>query len=74
MPDLVSTADLHVVLPDLVNLRQQGCILFGPRTTQLRCTLLGGMATVTRRGDLQQFADRLDPIGIAMLVNDPISI
>ena len=57
-----------------MNLRQQGCILFGPRTTQLRCTLLGGMATVTRRGDLQQFADRLDPIGIAMLVNDPISI
>ena len=46
VPDLVSSVDQHVVLQDLVNLRQQGCILFGKRTTQLRCSFLGSMATV----------------------------
>jgi hypothetical protein len=53
-----------------MNLRQQNCILFGTRTAEFRSALLGGMATITRRGDLQHSADRLDPEGIAMLVDE----
>ena len=33
VPELVGAVDLHVGLPHLADLRQQGCIVFGTRTT-----------------------------------------
>lgn len=70
MPNLVGTVDLHVGLPDLVNPCQQDFILFGTGTTQLWAASPSGMAAVTQRGDLQYCADRLDPVGGAMLVDE----
>jgi len=43
--------------------------VLGPVTAQCRLAHLGSVTPVTRRGNLQNLADRLDPIGIAVLVN-----
>jgi len=42
----------------------------GAGTALGRVALFGCVASVTRRGNLQDFADRLDSVGAAMLVNE----
>jgi hypothetical protein len=39
-------------------------------TAQRRIALLGYMAPVPGGGNLQYLADRLDPVGVAMLVDE----
>ena len=68
-PDLVGSVDLHIGVPDPLDLRDKFVIVLGPVTAQYRLAHLGSMTPVTRRGNLQNLADRLDPIGIAVLVD-----
>jgi len=56
-------------VPDSRNLRHQHRIAFCASTAQTGITLPGRMAPVGRRGDLQHFADQLDPVGIPVLVD-----
>ena len=60
-PNLVSTIDLMVGLPDSMNLRNQSLVTPCPCAPQGWIALPGGMAPVAGRGNLQQLADRLDP-------------
>jgi len=50
--------------------RHQFGIATGTGTAQARITLLCGMTSVARRGDLQYLADRLDPVDITALINE----
>jgi hypothetical protein len=68
-PHLVGSVDRHIGVPDPMDLRDKFVILLGPVTAQCWFAYLGCMAPVTRRGDLQNLANRLDPIGIAVLVD-----
>lgn len=68
--NLVDTIDLHVRLPDAFNFWRQNVIPFGPVASLGRIELHGCMASVSRRGDLQHFADRLDPTGLPVLVHE----
>lgn len=56
-PDLVGPIDLEVGLPDPLDLRQQDPIALGAGAAQF-----GRAPPVGRRGDLQDLADRLDPV------------
>lgn len=60
---------LHVGLPALMDLGKQSFIHLGTRTAQLGVALPGSMAAIARPGNLQNFADGLDPVGMVMLVN-----
>src|SRR5690606_14336445 len=68
-PDLIGTVHLKVGLPDPLNVRNQPVIALGPRAAQFRVALPGGMAPVGGWGNLQHVADRLDPMGIPVLVD-----
>ena len=52
-----------------MDLWRQRFIHLGTRTTQFWFAVLGSMATVASRGNLQNFADGLDPAGVVLLVN-----
>ena len=73
-PDLVSTVDLHVGVPDALDLRRQHLIAAHSSATPLRISAKRGMSSIPRRGDLQHLADRLDPVGAAVLVDEAIRI
>src|SRR5690606_21358082 len=68
-PDFISTVNLQVGLPDAVDMGHQEVIPLGSFAAQLRIALTGRMAPVSRRGNLQYFADRLDPVSIPMLID-----
>ena len=53
MPDLICAIDLHVGLPDGLDLVHQRFMAFGTGAKQLGLAFAGGMAPVARRGDLQ---------------------
>ena len=63
-PDLVGPIDLEVGLPDPLDLRQQDPIALGAGAAQF-----GRAPPVGRRGDLQDLADRLDPVRLPVLVD-----
>ncbi|KVT03825.1 hypothetical protein WT24_25655 [Burkholderia sp. MSMB1078WGS] len=62
--------DLHVGLPDTLDLRLQKLIAFRAGAAFRRIAKLCCMASVARRGNPQDLADRLDPEGVAMLINE----
>src|SRR5262249_12317641 len=70
MPDFVGTIDLQVGLPDPFDLRHQNVIALSAHAAQRRVAPLGRISPVARRGDLQRLADRLDPVRVAMLINE----
>src|SRR5487761_2752763 len=70
MPDLVAPVDLHMGLPDPLYLRHQALIAQSACTAQGWVALLRRMAPIPRRGDPQDLADRLDPVGVAMPVDE----
>lgn len=70
LPDLRHAVDLHVGLPDTPDLRLQSIVAFRAGAAPGRISELRRMASVTRRGNLQDLADWLDPKGIAMLVDE----
>ena len=70
MPDLVGTIDLHIGLPDALDMGSQDDIALSPFAAQCRVALSRGMAAVTRRGNLQNLANRLDPERIPVLIDE----
>ncbi len=69
-PDFVGTIDLQVGLPDALDLRHQHLVTPHSLAALFRIAPQGNMAPVARRGNLQLPADRLDPEGITMLVDE----
>src|SRR5690606_25062272 len=72
LPDLVGTVDLHVGSPHTFDVRSQCTVTLCALTSQGRVALLGGVAPIARRGDLQHLADRLDPVGLSMLIDEAL--
>jgi hypothetical protein len=70
LPDLVGAVDLHVGIPDTLNLRLEFGIPLRPLADEGRISLAGCMAPIRRRGELQNAADRLDPELVAMFINE----
>ncbi len=64
------TIDLHVGLPDAFNLRSQHLATLCTSAAQSRIAPLRGVTPVAGRGDLQDFVNRLDPIRLAVLVDE----
>ena len=62
-PHLADTIDLEVRLEDTADLGLQGQIPLRPCGKLLRVYPLGNMVMIGGRGDQQNLADRLDPIG-----------
>ena len=60
-PDLVSAVDLHIALPDSIDLGHQCFVAFGAIAPVLRGARKCRMSSIARRGDLQDLADRLNP-------------
>lgn len=69
LPNPVGTVYLKVSLQDTFNLRHQSLMALCSGTTQFRVVLPGRKAPVSRQGNLQHFADWLDPVGIPALVD-----
>src|SRR5471032_15261 len=69
-PDLFCTINLHIGFPDALNLRGQNIVTLGARAAQSRIAPLRDVTPVAGRGDLQDFANRLDPIRLAVLVDE----
>ena len=67
---LADAIDLEVRVPDPPDLLAQDGIALFARRRAAGIGLSRGMLAVRRRGDRQDAADRLDPIGVAMLVNE----
>jgi len=61
-PDFFCAINLHISLPDTLNLRHQHLVAPGARAAQIRIAPLRGVTPVAGRGDLQDFANRLAPI------------
>ena len=58
------------LLPDALNLRHQQLVAFDPGAALVGLAQQRGMTSIRRRGDLQDLAERLDPIGIAVLIDE----
>ena len=69
-PDLAGTVDLHVGLPNTLDVGQQGRIALRTRRQQLGIAGPGHVSPVGRWGNLQCPANRLDPKAAAMLVDE----
>ena len=69
-PDLVCAVDLKIGLPDVFDRGYQSLIAFGALTAQGWNAYPRGMAPIARRGDLQDFADRLDPVQVPVLIDE----
>ncbi len=69
-PDLVCAVDPHVGVPDTLDFRAQHVITLDSGAALRWIGKLGSMAPVTRRGNPQDLADRLDPEGVAMLIDE----
>lgn len=57
-------------MPDALDLRDQDLVTLGTGAMKLWTALASRMQAVTRWGDLQDPADRLDPERIAVAVNE----
>jgi len=69
VPDLACPVDPEIKRPGLLNERQQLGITLGPLASKLRVTLLRDMTPISRRGNLQHFADWLDPVVSPILID-----
>src|SRR3546814_1888343 len=69
-PDLVRPVDLYIGPPDPLDRRHQQFIAFGTGAAPMRLAPKGCMPAISRRGDLQDLADRLDPESTAMFVDE----
>lgn len=69
-PDLVCAVDPHVGVPDTLNFRAQHVITLDSGAALRWIAKLRSMAPVTRRGNPQNLADRLDPECVAMLIDE----
>ena len=69
-PDLAHAIDLEVFAPDALNLSTEHLIPAQASRQPVGVALAGGMFVVGRRGDRQYLADRLDPAGLAVVVDE----
>src|ERR1700710_3125017 len=69
-PDLISAVDPHIGLPDALDLRHQFVVAPSTRRSQRGVSPLIDVTAVSRRGNLQHFADRLDPMSVAVRVDE----
>lgn len=61
---------LHVGLPNTLDLRLKNLIAFGVGAAFGQIAKLRSMASVARRRNPQNLVDRLDPKGVAMLIDE----
>jgi hypothetical protein len=61
-PDLADAIDLEVIIEDPAHLGLQCGVTLGSRRSLGRISTPGDMGVIARRGDRQDFADRLDPM------------
>jgi hypothetical protein len=69
-PDLAHAIDAEVRLEHAPDLGLQGRIALGAARQLLRVGSSRDMGVIRRRGDRQDPADRLDPVGVPMLVDE----
>ena len=69
-PDLVGPIDLHVGFPDALDLGRRCLVALNMCTAPLGVAPKGCVPSISRRGDLQNSADRLNPVGVAVLVDE----
>src|SRR5205085_1772194 len=70
LPDFAWPIYAMVLVVDPTNDRAQDLVALSARRAACRIALLGFAAEIRRRGDRQDLADRLDPIGRAVLVDE----
>ena len=70
LPDFAWPIHAMVLVVDPTNDRAQHLVAVGPRRASRRIPLLGLVPTVCRRGDRQQHADRLDPMDLAVGIDE----
>ncbi len=70
LPALVGAIDLPVGMPDPLDPGDQGLVTLGTGAMKLWTALESCMQAVTRWGDLQGPADRLDPERVAVAVHE----
>src|SRR5262249_668596 len=70
LPDLARPVHLVVLVPDALNDRPEDRVLLGTRRTPHRIPFFHFAFEVRRRGDRQHAADRLDPVGAFVLVDE----
>src|SRR5690606_16070519 len=69
-PDLPRTIDREVLCKDTLDLRFELQVPLHPRRQFRGISALGDMIVVGRWGDRQHLADRLDPMRLAVIVNE----
>src|SRR5438105_3086439 len=69
-PHLAHPVDLEVLVPDALDMRHQDIVGLAALRAPLRIGLPGCMRVVRRRGNLQDLADRLDPVLDSMFVDE----
>jgi hypothetical protein len=69
-PDLARAIDVEVLGEDALDLWPQGHVSLRPRRQLLGIDALGDVVVVGRRGDRQHLADRLDPVDLAVIVDE----
>src|SRR5690606_27064844 len=69
-PHLARPVGLAVLLPDPVDLRRQRLLPVPAWGLAHRVDLAAGVVVVRRRGDRQHLADRLDPVGVPVLIDE----
>jgi len=68
-PDLADAIDLEIVIEDPADLGLQRGITLGARRSLGRISTPANMSVIGRWGDRQDFADRLDPVRLAVIVS-----
>jgi hypothetical protein len=69
-PDFAHAIDMEVLIEYALNLRHQSRIALRSRRQPGRIGTLGGMGVIGGRGDRQYLTDRLDPMPLAVIVDE----
>ena len=72
VPDLARPVDAVVLRVDASDRRAQHLVMLGPRRATRGIRLTPPTAITPRRGDLQHRADRLDPVGAPVRVDERV--
>src|SRR5919202_1439961 len=69
-PELAHAIDPEVLVEHTLDLALEHLVSLGPLAALGRIAALGGVLVVSGRGDRQHLADRLDPVGLTMRVDE----
>ena len=70
LPDLLCAVDGEILVVDAPHLGHELLIALRSCRAKVRVSLPSGVRVVRRRGDRQHLADRLDPVDVAVLVDE----